>query len=809
MKIKKIKKIENMAVFGAFDWDKHVIDTGGKVLCFNDVNILYGRNYSGKTTISRIFRAFETGDISDKYKSPDFELVDSDDTTYDLSDIAQGRLNVRVFNKDFIEENLRFVSDPDKDVNGFAILGKDNTKIEEEVGELEEQLGGAIEGKETGLRKKLVEASEEASLARIKLEGKKRKLVSSLDKKATDRKTGIKYNLKQFGDQNYNISKLKADIDTVLKDDYSHLGSDELKVLNASVNEEALPYITRSFIAPSYDLDVYISKVKKIIEEDVTKAAKIDVLVKSPEAHNWAKEGLEIHKEDHENCLFCDNKIAEERVNELLMHFDEDSKDLEERLTNLIRQISSHIAQNESSLVIDKTSFYSIYQDQITEVEKVYGEELSGYVDSCTKLVKMLETKKKDIFTKVEFSEPDNNSSELVDLWNRLEAIRGDSNDHASGLDKAKKGTYQKLRLNEVYKYVDTIGYAQALEDIKALKSDLSVLIKKEAVASDEIKRILGEITKKRGMLKDESLGARKANSYLEEVLGSDRLSFVVDEGSEGGEGGTHVRFLIMRDEGVAYQLSEGEISLLAFCYFLARLDDIETHETKPIIWIDDPISSLDGNHIFFIYSLLAVEIVEGRKFSQLFISTHNLEFLRYLKRLPSHLPDGKGGTMQIEKRYLVVERLGNDSFLRTMPQYMKEYVTEFNYLFEQIYTCAAAESVTDANYTVFYNFPNNARKFLELYLYYKYPDGEEDKGNSRFDKFFGAGNSPKILVTRINNEYSHLAGLFERGETLVEEPEMKKVADLICRTIRKKDKSQYDSLIKSIGRDDYLEESE
>lgn len=89
----------------------------------------------------------------------------------------------------------------------------------------------------------------------------------------------------------------------------------------------------------------------------------------------------------------------------------------------------------------------------------------------------------------------------------------------------------------------------------------------------------------------------------------------------------TKIRFEVMRDGKKAYHLSEGECSLLAFCYFLAKLDDIETRDSKPIIWIDDPISSLDGNHIFFIYSLLNAGIVSTGIFKQLFISTHNLDF--------------------------------------------------------------------------------------------------------------------------------------------------------------------------------------
>jgi len=68
----------------------------------------------------------------------------------------------------------------------------------------------------------------------------------------------------------------------------------------------------------------------------------------------------------------------------------------------------------------------------------------------------------------------------------------------------------------------------------------------------------------------------------------------------------------------------------------MAKLEDIETKGSKPIIWIDDPISSLDSNHIFFVYSLINSEIVAKDDFEQLFVSTHNLDFLKYLKRLPA-----------------------------------------------------------------------------------------------------------------------------------------------------------------------------
>ena len=65
--------------------------------------------------------------------------------------------------------------------------------------------------------------------------------------------------------------------------------------------------------------------------------------------------------------------------------------------------------------------------------------------------------------------------------------------------------------------------------------------------------------------------------------------------------------------------------------------------------------------------------------------------------------------------------------------------------------------------------------------------------------KFFGTDAVPAILTDRINNEYSHLKGVFERGSTPVEVPEMKKTANLIIDKL-KADVDQFNSLLKSIG---------
>jgi hypothetical protein len=180
-----------------------------------------------------------------------------------------------------------------------------------------------------------------------------------------------------------------------------------------------------------------------------------------------------------------------------------------------------------------------------------------------------------------------------------------------------------------------------------------------------------------------------------------------------------------------------------------------------------------------------------------LFVSTHNLDFLKYLKRLPGAHQDERKKEEKKRYQHLIVERKHSHSTLCVMPNYLKEYVTEFNYLFHQIHKCASIKAIDDTNYVTFYNFGNNARKFFEIYLYYKYPDQGMTEKTLRL--FFGEENIPAVLTDRINNEYSHLCGVFERGSTPIEVPEMLTAAQQIIEKL-KVDNAQYSALLESIG---------
>ncbi|MGL6159969.1 AAA family ATPase [Microbulbifer sp.] len=794
--IRKFRTIDNLAVFQEFEWDKEVCDKDGNALDFKSINVIYGRNYSGKTTLSRIVRGMETGVLSDKYEFPSFSVSLADGSEVTQSSLTQHGKKIRVFNEDFVRENIRFIIDPDGSIEPFAIFGEDNNKIEQEIEALEKEIGSNEDGKEAALYAKLIEAREEYKKAK----GEHKKADDSLNKqlsdKATDRQIGVKYKADRFGDQNYNIQKLKNDIDNVLSENYASPTDTQLAQYERLIAEKTLQPASE-FHSPSLHLEAFIKEVELLVGRKISESNKIDDLVKDAILNRWVSEGRAHHKGKRDNCAFCGNHITEDRWGKLEKHFDEESSKLEQDIDALIQKIEGEKKSITSALLINKSQFYSAFHERLDAVSEDLKKSIDGYSTSLDSLVSQLKTRKDDLLVPQAFQQPKDASIALESAWRDYEVIRSESEEFTGSLSAKQSEAKTALRLDEISRYLITIGYQAQVSDIDQKKTALDEAEQNSKYIRGEISQKEDLIAEKKRQLNDEEKGAIKVNEYLNNFFGHQFLSLEAIDDPASEESGGKIKFEVKRDGKKAYHLSEGECSLLAFCYFLAKLDDIDTKDTKPIIWIDDPISSLDSNHVFFVYSLINQEVVSKKSYSQLFISTHNLDFLKYLKRLPGSFRDERKREDKKSYRHLVVERSHNYSSIKIMPSYLREYVTEFNYLFHQIHKCAQINTVDDSNFENFYNFGNNARKFLEIYLYYRYPD--QGMTEETLTRFFGDERIPAVLTDRINNEYSHLSGVFERGATPVEVPEMLTSARQIIERL-KQDGDQFSALLKSIG---------
>lgn len=787
--IKKIGTIKHFAVFENYDWDLSSTDKNGRPLKFEKINILYGRNYSGKTTLSRIFRSLETGQLPENYDDPQYELIDENGNKIDQNNLADFSSPVRVFNEDFIKSNLKFLIDPTGEIAPFAILGNTNGTLVDEIKELTKEIGSSEEPK-TGLHKAVDDANNALDSANQALSEAESDLKSKLSKKATDKSIGIKYKSDRFGDVNYTIAKIRSDIETIYQNEYQGPSTADIANCEAILRDIVHEPITN--IRFQHQYSTYKDEAVSLLEKEIGTSNKIQRLIHDTALNLWVKRGVEI-ADNASICPFCGNPITDEFWSELHAHFDEESRKLENDIGGLIEQIRKEInkgAINDASI---KLQLYSEYIGKYEVAKKLLDEKLSEYYNALQELIDQLEKRLANISHPVEFLSDKNCDNDIEEALDRLNLVLNENNSYAGELKNKQTSAKTVLRLKEVEDFCNTIDYRAVSEKIEKLKSIRDAAESKLNDVKDDLSNKQEALDGKKRLLNDEELGAKHVNEYLNDFFGH---HFVTLEAHKDNDDAKQIKFCIMRNGKPAYNLSEGECSLISFCYFMAKLDDVATSGQKPIIWIDDPISSLDSNHIYFIFSLIVSKIAKTGCFSQLFISTHNLDFLKYLNRLKSYHLDKNGKQVADSKAYFLIERIGNHSSIQALPQYLKSNATEYNYLFSQIYKVSQCVAVTDDNYDMLYSFGNSARKFLEMYLYFKYPTDEDLL--PKLKRFFDPEDVPPILINRLLNEDSHGPTPENSLRTGID-PETIPVAKKILQLLQK-DSEQYSAFMESIS---------
>ena len=690
--IKKIGTIKHFAVFENYNWDLSSTDKNGQPLKFEKINILYGRNYSGKTTLSRIFRSLETGQLPENYDNPQYELIDENGMKTDQNNISDFSYPVRVFNEDFIKRNLKFLIDPNGEIAPFAILGNNNGTLAEEIKELTNEIGNSVEPK-TGLNKAVDDATSSYDSANQAWSKAVSDLESKLSKKATDKKIGIKYKPDKFGDVNYNIAKIRSDVQTICQSEYQSPSAAVIANCEAILQDTVHEPITTIHFQHQYS--AYKDEAISLLGREVGTSNKIQRLIHDAALNLWVKRGLEI-ADNASVCPFCGNPITDDFWSEIHAHFDEESKKLDDDISNLTERIRIEInkgAIDDSSI---KLQLYSEYVERYEDAKAVFDKRLSEYYQALQELIDQLNARSTNISVPIVFSSDKNCDNDIKEALDKLNLILNENNSFAGELKNRQKKAQSVLRLKEVEDFCNTIDYCATVKNIEKLKVLKDTAELKVAEAKTNLSNKQKVLEAKKRLLNDEELGAKHVNEYLNDFFGH---HFVTLEAHKDNDDATHIKFCIMRNGKPAYNLSEGECSLISFCYFMAKLDDVATSGQKPIIWIDDPISSLDSNHIYFIFSLIVSKIAKTGCFSQLFISTHNLDFLKYLNRLKSYHLDKNGKQAADSKAYFLIERIGNHSSIQALPQYLKSNATEYNYLFSQIYKVSQCVAVTDDNY--------------------------------------------------------------------------------------------------------------
>ncbi|EJB5923936.1 AAA family ATPase, partial [Campylobacter coli] len=716
MKILKFDKI-NFGSYENFTWDNGLEE-------FKTINIFYGRNYSGKTTLSRIARSFELKKHNEDFLDGNFKIELEDGSFLTQNDVINSNLDIRVYNSDFVKENLNYLYDKKGNIKGFKSIGVEQKDIKESIEKRKEIL------KTRNEKLKDIQANRE------NISKTQQAKIKTLNEKLIDKAKLVKSepNLIKQG-SNYDKRNLENDLIEIKDNINAYILNNEeqnqlIKILEDKEKQNIIFKNTfnKDNFQGIFTYSLKILEKEVIIKENLTS-----------ELRKWLEEGLEFHKEHSftQQCKFCNNPLTLERIAWIENNIKDDSgekEQIEKELKDLLDNFESYKLESKKLLLgIEYENFYSNYKDIFIGLKEQLGVSIANYNEELLKIEKKLTKKKKDVFIPMKLENINDFSDEILQILNKIENLCKENNEYAKNLLSKQDEARKKLRLNEVAKFAKDSDCFAKQDEIKNLGQKLSNMQSTIETEKNEINNYNLEIEKYKEKLSNLETSTSNINKYLKSYFGHNMLELKAKKDDKGQLNG---EFEILRNGKQAKNLSEGECSLVAFCYFVASLEDANTKDKNPIIWIDDPISSLDNNHIFFIFSLIEAKIakkIKDNKYSQLFISTHNLDFLKYLKSLTGYDKNDKKSFM-----YLIEKT--NNSDIKILPDYIRKYVTEFNYLFEQIF-----KNYNNTNITIdsYYSLANNIRKFLDTYMYFKYPNN--DSLMTKYYIFFGEENA--ILI--------------------------------------------------------------
>ncbi len=782
--------ITSFGLFKNYAWDTAI----SKQDTFRRLNVIYGRNYSGKTTLSRVFKCVEDKCLHKNFLNSGFTITLSDGNTITNSNLDCD-FRIRVYNSDFVKENLSWLHNDDGTIRPFTILGAKNIEIDAKIKNIDGSLG-SIEEK-TGLLYDLDEKRKNFDTKKNEYNSKSLTLDDKLKKRANDKiKIDSNLFLATASKKSYTINDIKADILKIGSNLANHLLStsqiDERITLLKEVSMDNITPLAET--KPNFSK--YYEQAKELLSKKIKPSEPIVDLVNDSLLQEWVRQGIERHKDKRDTCGFCGNPIDANLWSKLDAHFSKESEDLRKALKQHIDALEQAKKNLSEFITLNRDMFYGSLAPKFDAVQKNWNSVIKTYSGSIDDIITELKNREKDIFKEKEIPTIADVSETIVETLKNFNQLISEHNNKTNSLSKDQNKARSELRFADIAQFLTDINYQNEIGIIAGLKKTYEDAELEIEPLQKNIDDLLEEKRTLEAQAKDESKGAELVNQHLTHFFGHNELKLVAI-----GET-PNMQFTIHREGVVANNLSEGECSLISFCYFVAKMEDElkdEANSSKLIIYIDDPISSLDSNHIFFMFSLIESIIAKPKKYGQLFISTHNLDFLKYLKKLtvPKYKPQPEGGDKADIKNFIIDRKNKENTFLKLAPDYLKNYITEFNYLFSQIYNCSISET-SAISHEYQYNFGNNMRKFLEAYLFYKYPS-HKMSNDERIKKYFNDDSVSINLINRVINEYSHIGEHFDRGMEPIDIDEISKISKLVIDKIKMSDADQYEALLQSI----------
>ena len=562
-----------------------------EILFDKNVNFVFGKNGTGKSTLCKLIKE-QLG------------------RSYDVR-IFQGFESV-------VGENNKL---------NTVILGEENTEINEQIKIKEQEKHN--KKLEIDKIKEIIEQSEQNPNNLWQEFNEKQRAYNEIQYEIEDFCTDSARDIKNHSPQ--------ISVATYRKDDFKR-ELDKGNLLEPYRIEE-LERILRSEVKNATKLDLakftidfkkLIEDVNEILQEKVQERTRITRLEGMSGKIQFAQDGLHLHKAG-DYCSFCNNIISKETIAELETYFSADEvKALESKIKNKMTGLEQ-IRYSYAQLSIREEDFYPDLCEAVKNTKDKILMKVKDITIFIDFLLSSLGEKLKNLFKASDLigqKQPESVFSDIK-MYNDLV-----EENNASELIEKQEQAKSELRYHLIKKYCNEFNYNLKKNDLDNAKVNLDEVYKKIHNEKEKIEILSSEIKSIDEEIKNLQERTRNERVFVEKINKKLKLYVSFELAHQEKSNDYQIKCLRTNKIRSVTELSTGEKNIIAFLYFIQKLDDISElpSQQNQYVVFDDPMNSNDDAVQYLIIEELQklAEKIEGN--NHLVILTHNNHFYMNVK---------------------------------------------------------------------------------------------------------------------------------------------------------------------------------
>lgn len=611
-----LSNLKSVEIKGGFFYDNNELN-----LFENEkdrISFIYGRNGSGKSSISNAFLALKNADTNVYEK-----IILKDFSSNVINLTSDEKNNIYIFNEKFIDDKIKFSQDG---MNTIVMFGK-QIEIEDELKIKTDEIND--------LRIKYYKLKSEQDEYNDEKNSKSPLYYKNLMINNLKSDSGWAFREQTIKQTSRKASVNDTILDSIISTNYKADVKDEIKKLDENINflktvssnNTKYPILNYVYsINDNYENDLKNNLSKKIEKPILTEREKLIFKLLENGHQSTIISAKEHFEQDVSYCPYCFQTITNEYRNEILNNF---KTVLNENVLNHTNELKMLIINH---IELDLNIYNNLDSKLCTEISNAISN-FNNHVDYVNSLIN---NKINNVYV------PINNSKiSILKMLQECESLVKKLIDEINGynlkIDNIKKTEIECQDLNKII----------SRNEISDLLKTYNGLMKKYNENEKNLKKLSekGKILKKsidtlNAQKKNINIALKKINTDLSYIFFStDRLSLEFEDD----------KYVVLSygKKVELNKLSIGERNAIALCYFFAQVLE-NTNESNEygndfFLIIDDPISSFDFENKVGVFSFIRSKlnkILSNNKDNKIVIFTHEIEAMINFQKLKSEFSD-------------------------------------------------------------------------------------------------------------------------------------------------------------------------